>query len=386
MGPVARKAQRRQAFSFWVTLGRSAAWVGTLLLCGLVTCRAPVPAPSTRIHVAPAPGSGAEQPCAWFGDVDGPVLYFGVSAFWSALRAAGGDATADLAVSGPRWIGRFDLASERFLPPLDLRPGGAATGVWDVLAHPNGRVYFTTYFDFAGSVDPRSGEVREFANAGLGLNELALGPEGQILVTRYGYADDDEGSLVVLSESGEILAEHVLPAPPGLRVLAKSLAFDPLRRETWLNTDLLPLEGAAVLHDARVLDAAGHERLRVSDPELQFFIFGPDGTGLFAEVSERRLRLRQRSPQGRDRFIALDDAFDPAYDFVQDIRAEPDGSTVLTRWSGRIHVVEANGEVRDLSLPRTEAGEFYYTATRASGRVCATRCGRVEVVCQDLPD
>lgn len=372
--------------SLFVTAGRSAAWVGSLLLGALLACRPPAPAASTRVHVEPATGSGAEQPCAWYGDVDGAVLYFGVSAFWSALRAAGGDATADLAVPGPRWIGRFDLASERFLPPLDLRPGGAATGVWDVLAHPNGRVYFTTYFDFAGSVDPRSGEVREFENAGLGLNELALGPEGQILVTRYGFAADDEGSLVVLSESGEILAEHVLQDPPGLRVLAKSLAFDPLRRETWLNTDLLPLEGTAVLHDARVLDAAGHERLRVSDPELQFFTFAPDGTGLFAEVSERRLRLRQRSPQGRDRFIALDDAFDPAFDFVQDMRLESDGSVVLTRWSGRIHVISADGEVRDLSLPRTEAGELYYTAVRAFGRVCATRCGRVEVVCQDLPD
>jgi hypothetical protein len=371
---------------FWVTSGRSAAWVGSALLVGLLACHPPLPTRTARIHVAPAPVSGAEQPCAWFGDVDGAVLYFGVSAFWSALRASGGDATADLAASGPRWIGRFDLARERFLPPLDLRPGGAATGVWDVLIHPNGRVYFTTYFDFAGSVDPESGEVREFASAGLGLNELALGPEGQILATRYGYAGDDEGSLVVLSESGEILAEHVLPDPPGLRVLAKSLAFDPLRREIWLNTDLLPIEGGAALHDVRVLDAAGHERRRFSDPELQFFIFTPDGTGLFAEVSERRLRLRQRSPQGRDRFIALDDAFDPGFDFVQDLRAEPDGSAVLTRWSGRIHVVSADGEVRDLSLPRTEAGELYYTAARFEGRVCATRCGRVEVVCQDLPD
>ena len=381
-----KKTQRWRPFSCSGASGRSAAWVGSALLAGLLACHPPLPSPSTRIHLAPAPGSGAELPCAWFGDSDGGVLYFGVSAFWSALRATGGDATADLAASGPRWIGRFDLASERFLPPLELRPGGAATGVWDVLVHPNGRVYFTTYFDFAGSVDPESGAVREFASAGLGLNELALGPAGQILVTRYGFADDDEGSLVVLSESGEILAEHVLAASPNLRVLAKSLAFDPLRREAWLNTDLLPPGGGAALHDARVLDAAGHERRRISDPELQFFAFTADGTGLFAEVSERRLRLRQRSPEGRDRFIALDDAFDPTYDFVQDMRAAPDGSVVLTRWSGRIHLVEKDGEVRDLSLPRTEAGELYYTATRAFGHVCATRCGRVEVVCQDLPD
>ena len=216
------------------------------------------PAPSTRVHVAHAPDGGAERSCAWFGDVRGPVLYFGVSAFWSALRASGGDPTADLRAPGPRWIGRFDLAGERFLPPLELRPGGAATGVWDVLAHPNGRVYFTTYFDLAGSVDPTSGEVQEFPGAGLGLNELALGADGRILVTRYGFGADSRGALVVLSERGEVLEEHELPSPPGTRLLAKSLAFDPLRREVWVNTDLIPLDGAgAVRHDARVLGPDG---------------------------------------------------------------------------------------------------------------------------------
>lgn len=315
----------------------------------------------------------------------GGILYFGVSAFWSALRSSGGDPTADLAASGPRWIGRFDLAAERFLPPVELRPGGAAGGVWDVLAHPNGQLYYTTYFDLAGRVDPASGAVQEFAGAGLGLNELALGPDGRVLVTRYGFAGDDEGSLVVLSEAGEILAEHVLAAPPGLRVLAKSLAFDPLRRETWLNTDLLPLAGGAALHDARVLDAGGRERLRFSDPELQFFRFAADGTGSFAEVAGPRLVLRERAPGGSERVIPLDDDFAAAHDFVQELRNEADGSTVLTRWSGRVHVVERDGGVRDLTLPRTGAGELYYTAARVGRRVCATRCGRVEVVCDDLP-
>lgn len=344
------------------------------------------PAPSARVHVAPAPDSGAERSCAWFGDVRGPVLYFGVSAFWSALRASGGDATADLQAPGPRWIGRFDLASERFLPPLELRPGGAATGVWDVLAHPNGRVYYTTYFDLAGSVDPVSGEVQEFPAAGLGLNELALGADGRILVTRYGFGADSRGSLVVLSERGEVLEEHELHGPPGTRLLAKSLAFDPLRREVWVNTDLIPLDGAgAVQHDARVLGPDGLERRLVADPELQFFAFAPDGTGLFVEASEGRLRLRERSPRGLDRFVALDDAFDPLHDFAQELRAETDGSVLVTRWSGRVHVVETTGEVRDLELPRTEAGELYYTSVRRGSRICATRCGGIEVVCGDLP-
>jgi hypothetical protein len=345
------------------------------------------PAGGPRVYVEPAPANGAEVSCAWFGDVRGPVLYFGVSAFWSALRAAGGDPVADLAEPGPRWIGRFDLAHERFLPPLELRRGGASTGVWDVLAHPNGRIYFTTYFDFAGSVEPATGEVQEFRSAGLGLNELALGPDGQILATRYGFGTDDQGSLVVLSEAGAVLAEHVLSDPPGWRTLAKSVAFDPLRHEVWVNTDLLPLGGAgAVLHDARVLDARGREQRVVTDPELQFFTFARDGTGLFAEASEGRLRLHERSPRGRDRFVPLDDAFDPTHDFAQDVRAEADGSAVVTRWSGRVHVVDASGRVTDLDLPRTGAGELYYTATRIGDRVCATRCGRIEVVCADLPD
>jgi hypothetical protein len=313
------------------------------------------------------------------------VLYFGVSAFWSALRAAGGDPLADLREPGPRWIGRFDLASERFLPPLELRPAGAATGVWDVLAHPNGRVYYTTYFELAGSVDPVSGEVQEFPAAGQGLNELALGPDGQILVTRYGYGANPDGSVVALSERGDVLAELPLRDPPGLQATAKSLAFDPLRREVWVNTDLFPVSGAGpAQHDARVLGLDGRERRVVTDPELQFFVFAPDGTGLFAESSEGRLRLRQRSPRGLDRFIALVDGYVPTLDFAQDVRAESDGSVVVTRWSGRIHVIEPTGEVRDLVLPQNP-GDLYYTAARTGERVCATRCGGIEVVCADLP-
>ena len=364
----------------------SAAAVGGVAAAGLLACRLLAPAAAPRIHVEAAPDHGAERSCAWFGDVRGSVLYFGVSAFWSALRASGGDPTADLREPGPRWIGRFDLATDRFLPPLVLRPNGAPTGVWDVLAHPNGRIYFTTYFDLAGSVDPASGAVEEFAGAGLGLNELALGPDGEILVTRYGYGRDAAGSLVVLSERGEVLSEQPLAPPPGRRLLAKSLAFDPLRREVWVNTDLLPADGAgAITHDVRVLGPDLRERRRIDDPELEFFTFSRDGTGYFAEASEGRLRLRVRAPSGLDRFVALDDAFDAAHDFAQEIRAEADGSVVVTRWSGRVEVLEPDGRLRELELPRSGAGELYYTATRSDGRVCATRCGGVDVVCAELP-
>ena len=340
------------------------------------------------MYRAPVPDPPAETSCAWFGDVRDGVLYFGVSAFWSALRAAGGAASADLRAPGPRWIGRFDLASESFLPPLAAGPELAPSGVWDVLAHPNGRIYFSTYFDLAGSVDARTGALAVFAGAGLGLNELALGPDGTVLATRYGYGASRVGSVVVLAEDGEILAEHPLADPSGLRTAAKSVSFDPLSREIWVNTDLLPAAGAEpALHDARVLGPDGVERLATSDPELQFFTFGADGTGFLAEVADGRLLLRVRRAAGatpRETFVALDDAFEAAHDFVQEVRAEPDGRVVVTRWSGRIHVLAPDGRVWDLELPRTQAGELYYTGTLVGARVCATRCGGVEVVCADL--
>jgi hypothetical protein len=366
----------------------SAAFVCSLALLLLLACRHLGGGPAARVYVAPAPDPPGETSCAWFGDVREGVLYFGVSAFWSALRAAAGDPAADLRAPGPRWIGRFDLARETFLPPLAAGPGLPPSGVWDVLAHPNGRIYYTTYFDLAGSVDARTGALVEFAGAGLGLNELALGPGGSVLATRYGYGDTRDGSVVVLSEDGEILAEHPLADPPGRRVAAKSVAFDPLSREIWVNTDLLPAAGSGpALHDARVLGPDGREELAIHDPELQFFTFGEDGTGYLAEVAGGRLRLRVRHPapaSPRERLIPLDDAFDAAHDFVQELRAEAEGRVVVTRWSGRVHVVTPDGGVRDLDLPRTQGDQLYYTATLVGSRVCATRCGRVEVVCQEL--
>jgi len=379
-----------QSLATIASVESSAAWVCGPIAALLLSCRLLLPVAGPVVHTLPARDAAGETSCAWFGDVREGVLYFGISAFWQALRASGGNPEADLASPGPRWIGRFDLASETFLAPLTAGPGDSPSGVWDVLAHPNGRIYFTTYFDFAGSVDPKTGARAEFASAGLGLNELALGPGGSILATRYGYGDGRAGSVVVLSEAGEILAEHPLAEPPGRRVAAKSVAFDPVRREIWVNTDLLPSDrsGGAALHDARVLDGEGHPLLEIREPELEFFRFGPDGTGWLVEVADGRLLLRVQSPPGRtplERFVPLDDAFDAEHDFAQDIRVEGDGRVVITRWSGRIHVVEAGGRVQDLELPRTDAGELYYTATLAGNRVCATRCGRVDVVCADLP-
>jgi hypothetical protein len=342
--------------------------------------------------VTAEPPSPSERYCAWYGDERDGVLYFGAAPFWSAARARGGDPRADLLHPGPQLVARFDLRRWRFLPSLDLSPVGSQAGVWDVLAHPNGRVYFTDYFGRAGYVEPEGGRVERFDALGQGLNELALGPEGSLLVTRYGSDGDAAGSVMRIDADGALVAEHAVRGPVGYRAAPKSVAFDPVRGEIWLNVDLLPegaAQGAPTRYDARVLGLGGEERLRFERPELQFMSFGPDGTGWFAEVEGSRLTLRIRPPDRAaapvltGRLVPLDDAFARELDFVQDIQVADDVA-VVTRWSGRVHVVGRDGSVRSLSLPREE-GDLYYTGVLADGAVCATRCGDLSVACAPIP-
>jgi hypothetical protein len=280
-----------------------------------------------------------------------------------------------------------------FAEPLVVGGPEARVGVWDVLVHPNGRVYFTTYFESAGYVDPGSGRVVRFEAAGIGLNELTLSPGSEILATRYGTSGGGGGSVVVLDAEGAVLAEYPLGAPEGYRAAPKSLALDPVRGELWVNTDLLPeVRGEGeVRHDTRVLGPGGHERLRFERPEVQFMTFGPDGTGYFAERQDALLNLRIRAPERAGspiltgRIVPLDDEFPGDRDFVQDIHVAADGTAVVARWSGRIHLVNRHGEVELRKLPRPTEDGLYYTGILAGGRLCATFCGGVTVVCQDLP-
>lgn len=365
--------------------GRAAAIVGTAAAIGAACATLPN---EPQIYAAPAP-SAEERYCAWYGDAREGVLYFAAAPFWSAFRRLGGDPRGDLQHPGPQLVGRFDLRHRAFQPPLDLGPGGSAAGTWDVLAHPNGRVYFTDFFGASGFVEPASGRVVRFDALGAGLNEIAVGPDGQLLVTRYGSERGADGSVVWIDADGALLAEHVLHGPEGYGVAPKSIAWDPVRREIWLNTDLIPTSAAAgteVRHDARVLAADGGERLRFETPEVQFFTFSEDGTGWFAEVDGRFLRLRVRprerasSPILTGLVVPLDDAFAREADFVQDLHVAGD-SVVVTRWSGRVHVVDRDGEVRSVALPTGGGSALYYSGVRAGGEVCATRCGDVEVVC-----
>jgi hypothetical protein len=370
-------------------MARAAIRCGTaIIVCVLLAaCRATSPLP--RIHTAAAVDA-PEKHCAWFGDERDGVLYFGESPFWWALRRAGGDPLADTALPGPLRIGRFELDAERFAPPIELQPGGARSGIWDVLAHPNGRLYFTSLFDPAGSYDLATGAVSRFEAAGSSLNELALGPGGSVLATRFGGPGGANGSVVVLGEDGAVLAEHVLAATEGVRAAAKSLASDPVRREIWVNTDLFG-PGPEVRHDVRVLGPDGTERLRFARPEVQFMAFDAGGTGWFAELDGALLTLRIRTPEQAatpvltGRRVPLDDAFPAELDFVQEVRPAPGGRAVVTRWSGRVHVVDRDGSVRSVDLPRLEPGGLYYTGVLADGRICATHCGELTVVCEDMP-
>lgn len=325
--------------------------------------------------------------CAWYGDSDGERLYFGESAFWAAMRAAGGDPSADLAFDGKKYIGRFDLVSERMEPPLAVDvPGGS--GVWDVLAA-FGRVYFTTFFGPAGSVDPDSGAVTAFTALGPGLNELAPGPNGSLLASRYGAAGGGPGSVVRFTPAGELLAEHPLGAAEGFVAAPKTVAWDPGRGEIWVTLDLVAQDGGPTQTQARRLAANGRELERIAQPEIQFVVFAPDGTGYLAARDGKLLELlvlAPGAPLAAARRITLDPDFAPGYDFVQDIHPARDGRIVLTRWSGRVHVVTHDGaRIAVVNLPRAQGKGLYYSGVLRGTRLCATYCDGVEVVCADVP-
>ncbi len=344
----------------------------------------------TEIYSDPAP-SANERYCAWYGDARDGVLYFGAAAFWSAMRAHGNDPLADLLAEGPVAIGRFDLRAERMLEPLAVGVAGDRSGSWDVLAHPNGRIYFTTFYDAAGYVDASSAEFRRLPDLGAGLNELALGPGGALLASRYGSASEPHGSgsIALFDPDGSLLDEFPLEAPAGFRVAPKTVAFDPLRAEIWITTDLLPLDPETPLrHDTYVLGIKGELLQRIAEPEIQYVRFAADGTGYRAEVETRNLWLRVSAPgagPASDQRILLDGAFASSLDFVQDIALGSHGRAVVTRWSGWVHVVDPPREVRSTRLPQFSDAGLYYSAVAEGDRLCATYCADVNVVCRKIP-
>jgi hypothetical protein len=339
------------------------------------------------VNVARAPSS-EERYCAWYGTRgEDDVLYFGQAAFWSAMASAAGDPTADLQRAGPQLIGRFDLATERWLAPLEVGGADSRSGVWDVLMGEDGEVYFTTFFEEAGSVDPRTGRVRRLALGGA-LNELADGPDGAIVASRYG-SQDQGGDVIAFDHQGHTVRRWSLVSPPGYRIAPKTPLWDGLRNELWVTADQLPnaTRGGEPRQDANAVDASGHARLLEEPPELMFLAKGGDGTLYHAEAQGRELWLHVVPPpeHGEPHRIPLDDTFAAEVDFAQDIQIAQDGRIAVTRWSGIVHVLHPDGRLSSASLPRLDPAGLYYTAVLRGDRLCATYCADVTVVCVDAP-
>lgn len=317
---------------------------GSLALLVLLAGCAWLPGAASRTAAFRAPEIryGDERYSAWFADERAGVLYFGLSPFWTELWATG-DPAADLRSAGAQLIGRFDLASESFLSPLVVRAEGpdSRASVWDVLAHPNGWIYFTTFYEEMGRVRPDTGEVERFPALGRGLNELALGPEGQVYVTRYGSGLHDphakaDGALVAVSETGRKLGELRLHARDGAVTAAKSVAVDPRSGRIFVNADVLEQGNVAfarfvIAPELSVLSMA------VGAPELLFIAFARNGRAV--SVWDDGGRLRLALGDGERERASLDLGPRLPQDFAQDIHFAPDGTAAVAFWSGRVELV-----------------------------------------------
>ncbi len=308
-----------------------------------------------EVFHAPTVSDGGERYSAWFADERDGVVYFGLSPFWTALWATG-DPTADLRVPGAHRIGRFDLASESFLPALVVREAApdVRSSVWDVLAHPNGWVYYTTFYEEMGRVRPATGEVEHFPALGRGLNEIALGPRGEIYVTRYGSGQDDpkqsaDGAIVVVSETGDVLREIPLHARDGAVTAAKSVAVDPVSGRVFLNADVLSDGGGVEF--ARFVLGPDLAPLQITQggAELLFIAFARDGRAIAVEDDAGRLRLSLGDGE-RER-ASLDLGARVPADFAQDIHFAADGTAAIAFWSGRVELVrERDGRLEHARL------------------------------------
>jgi hypothetical protein len=303
-------------------------------------------------HRAGKLNRGKEAYSAWFGDTDGRVLYFGLSPFWNLWWRTGGDPRADLEEPGDHLIGRFDLESARFLPPLRVRAAGpdSRSSVWDVLVHSNGRIYYTTYFEEIGSVSADGTDVRHFEDLGVGFNELVEGPKGSLYVTRYSDDPFDPdrqrfGSVVVLNPEGELVREFRFPKDGGVFTAPKSLAVDPETGEIWLNADVFAADGS-VSYSRIHLSAEGEILERgTGSPELHFVWFDHEGIGWFAEDQDGELWLH--AVRGGNRIASFPLGPRGPLDFVQDIKPFGNRRVLAAMWSGRAFLA---------SLEPTETG------------------------------
>ena len=342
-------------------------------------------------------GGGPERYSSWFGDERDGVIYFGLSPFWTELRAHGGDPRADLLEPSAHLIGRFEVEREIYLPPLlARRPGDdSRSSVWDVLAHPNGWIYYTTYFEEMGRVRPGMADVEHFDSLGTGLNEIALGPDGNLYVTRYGAGSDEpaggDGSVVEVSQTGELLREQTLHARDGATTAPKSLAVDPSSGEGWANADVIAPAGKVgfssfhLARDLRVLER------KDAPPELMFVSFDRSSRGFFVE--DRGGEVILRVTRGSAELGRLDLGPRGATDFAQDVHFAPDGSAAIAFWSGRVELVrEVNGDWEharvDLQRPDdcVSQNAIFYSAFIEPRGVYATLYCDAAIVRGPLPE
>jgi sugar lactone lactonase YvrE len=346
-------------------------------------------APHTAAFDMQRANSGPELYSAWFADSDGRIFYFGLTAFWERYWANDHEPLADLREFGDHLIGRFDLATESFLEPLRVRSSdsGARSSVWDVLAHSNGRIYYTTFYEQIGWVAADGSDMRVFQDLGTGFNELTEGPDGNVYATRYaGRATEDAaayGSVVVLSPDGALVNEFVIANESERFTAPKSLAVDPRSGEIWLNTDTFG-PGEAIAHETIRLRADGSVLERREDEvELHFVAFDAAGRGWFAESVRGRLRLRVMD---RDKLLAtLSLGPRKRGDFIQDIHFASDGTAVLARWSRVVHLVRLGGGTLEQAeivfdvepeCAATRGPKLLYTAVLHARGVFATlHCG-----------
>jgi len=290
---------------------------------------------------------GAEGYASWFGDTDGRIFYFGLSAFlettWRCEQTGGTLCPLrDLDQPGEHLIGRFDLVDGRFLPPLRVRPTdpAAPSSVWDVLVHSNGRIYYTTFWDEFGSVRPDGRDVRYAGDGGQGLNELWEGPGGEIYATRYlgsmSGDPDDNGAVVVFGPDGDRRREFPFRKEGEVFVCPRSLAVDPRTGDIWVNADRLTQAGASDGFETFRLAPDGTVRERITEPVIAFTSFEPNGRGWFVEDDAARFAVRIVETDGRS--TRLDLGPHGPIDVAQDVTHAGD-VTLITTWALTVYAV-----------------------------------------------
>ena len=168
--------------------------------------------------------TGRERYSAWFADERDGVIYFGLSPFWTEMRAHGGDRD--------RRPARAQRAPDR---PLRARPRSGSCRC-SSRGRPGRRLALVglgraraperldLLHDLLRGDGPRAagtGEVEHFDALGHGLNEIALGPNGESLrhALRLGRperaARRGDGALVEISPEGELVREVPLHARDG---------------------------------------------------------------------------------------------------------------------------------------------------------------------------